>query len=112
MLVPLRPSPDMKRLKEMSAKAIDYAASAATVLEANISQAVAAAGGTDAIDEFINAWRQIEYNLTGEDIAIGALLNPRPCFTLSVHAAHMHPNNNLSPLQTGVARACATACSE
>ena len=48
------------------------AVSTATVLEANITQAVAAAGGTDPVDEFVNAWRQIEYNLTAEDIPMGA----------------------------------------
>lgn len=50
----------------MSAKAMDIAVS-------NITQAVAAAAGTDPADEFVNAWRQIEYNLTASEIAMGEL---------------------------------------
>ena len=56
----------------MRDKAVDLAVSTATDLQANISQAVAAAGGTDPGDEFVNAWKQIEYNLHGEGIAMGA----------------------------------------
>ena len=94
----------MQRFKEMRAKAIDMAA--------NISQAVAAAGGPDPIDEFINAWRQIEYNLTSEDIAMGALLNSFPFFTFVCPCCKDASKHQLSPPQTGVARACAKACSE
>jgi hypothetical protein len=46
----------------------------------------------DALPLFIDAWRQVEYVLTREDMPMGALLNPFPCVAFVCPAAKLHSN--------------------
>lgn len=60
------------RAKGLAAKSMELTAAAAEAAATNISQAVAAAAAMEPIDEFVNAWRQIDYLLHEEDIPMGA----------------------------------------